>query len=98
MTSKQRLSASVDEELIAAGRQAVDDGRAPNLSSWVNDALKLKYEHDRRLAALAEFIAEFESEHGAITATEIAAATRRTRARSHPVRGLGPQESKLGSR
>jgi Arc/MetJ-type ribon-helix-helix transcriptional regulator len=94
MNSKQRLSASVDAELVAVGQRAVASGRAANLSAWVNEALKLKCEHDRRLAALAELIADFESEHGEISATEITAATRRARARSRPARGLGPQESK----
>ncbi|MGH9605657.1 MAG: hypothetical protein ACRD3N_08145 [Terracidiphilus sp.] len=41
MSTKQRLSASVDADLIAAAQQAVTGGRAESISAWVNDALKL---------------------------------------------------------
>lgn len=94
MTSKQRLSASVDTELVAVGQKAVASGRAANLSAWVNEALKLKCEHDERLAALAEFITDFESEHGESTSAEINAAKRKARARARPVRGLYFRKSK----
>ena len=87
MTEKQRLSASVDADLIAAAESAASRGHAKNVSAWVNDALRLKVEHDRRLAALASFIAAFEAEHGAISPDEIAAATRRARTRAVVVRG-----------
>lgn len=60
MTSKHRLSASVDQNRIEMGKQAVARGSAPNLSALVKDALRLKCEHDQRLKALAEFVAEFE--------------------------------------
>ena len=42
MKRKERLSASVDADLIAAAERAVADGRADNVSSWVNDALRLR--------------------------------------------------------
>ncbi|MGH9225490.1 MAG: hypothetical protein ACRD2W_17285 [Acidimicrobiales bacterium] len=84
--SKERLSATVESEVLAAGREAVADGRAESLSAWVNEALRRQSEHDRRMRALDEFLAAYEAEHGEITEQEIEAATRRTRARAVVVR------------
>jgi Arc/MetJ-type ribon-helix-helix transcriptional regulator len=87
MTPKERLSASVDAGLIEAGRAAVADGRYGTLSEWVNEALRRQSEHDTTLAALREFIAEWEAEHGSITDDEMVEATRRARSRAVLVRG-----------
>lgn len=87
MTFKQRLSASVDSDLVEAGQAAVAAGEAGSLSAWVNEALRRQAEHDRRLRALDEFLAAFETEHGEITDDEIAEVSRRTSARSVIVRG-----------
>lgn len=87
MTPKQRLSASVDSALVKAGQRAVADGRAENLSAWVNDALRMKTEHDARMQALGEFIAVYESAHGVITEDEMIEASRRARERAVVVRG-----------
>jgi Arc/MetJ-type ribon-helix-helix transcriptional regulator len=87
MSAKGRLSASVDAELIAAAQQAVAHGRAESVSAWVNDALRLKTDHDRRLAALDEFLAAYEAEHGEITEQEMRDAARRARAGAVVVRG-----------
>ena len=87
MAVKRRLSASVDAELVAAGHAAVAAGTAENLSAWVNEALHRQSEHDRRLTALGEFLAEYEAEHGQITDTEIAEAARWARERAIVVRG-----------
>jgi Arc/MetJ-type ribon-helix-helix transcriptional regulator len=97
MSPKQRLSASVDAELLAAAQQAVADGRAENISTWVNDALRLKADHDRRLHALDDFLAAYEAEHGEITEDEMRAAARRARERAIVVRG-GPDEYEPASR
>jgi Arc/MetJ-type ribon-helix-helix transcriptional regulator len=86
MSDKQRLSASVDAELLAAGRRAVDEGRFDSLSSWVNEAMRLQAERDTRLRALGEFVAAYEAEHGEITEDEILDATRRARSRAVVVR------------
>ena len=86
MKGKQRLSASVDAELIKAAQTAVDDGRAASISAWVNDALRLKAEHDRRMQALDSFLAAHEAEHGAISEAEIDEAVRRARSRATVVR------------
>lgn len=87
MTLKHRLSASVDADLVAAGQAAVEAGEAGSLSAWVNEALRRQAEHDRRLRALDAFLVAYEAEHGEITDVEIAAATRRARARAIVVRG-----------
>ena len=85
--SKERLSASVDAELIRAGERAVARGRSDSLSAWVNDALRLKLLHDERLEALADFIQAYEAEHGEITPEEMRLAARRVRSRALTVRG-----------
>lgn len=83
MKKKERLSASVDAELVAAAERAVADGRASTLSAWVNDALQLKLEHDRKLEAMAAFIAAYEEQHGEIGADEMRLAARRAMSRAH---------------
>ncbi len=88
MNQKQRLSASVDADLIAGVEKAVARGRVVSVSAWVNEALKLKLDHDRRLEALAAFIAAYEREHGEITPDEINLAAFRARERATPVRGV----------
>jgi Arc/MetJ-type ribon-helix-helix transcriptional regulator len=87
MSGKGRLSASVDAELVAAAQEAVARGEADSVSAWVNDALRLKADHDRRLAALDEFLAAYEAEHGEITEQEMHDAARKTKAGAVVVRG-----------
>jgi Arc/MetJ-type ribon-helix-helix transcriptional regulator len=87
MSIKQRLSASVDAELVAVAQEAVAAGQAENVSAWVNDALRLKADHDRRLRAVDEFLAAYEAEHGEITHEEIRDAARSARGRAIVVRG-----------
>lgn len=85
--SKQRLSASVDSELIEAAEKAVARGRSESVSAWVNEALRLRLEQERRLEALATFISAYESEYGEITPEEMQRAERRARATAVVVRG-----------
>lgn len=91
MNTKQRLSASVDADVIEAVEDAVARGRGSSFSAWVNEALRAKRAHDRRLDALATFVAAYEHEHGDITAEEIGLAARLARARATPVRGARPR-------
>jgi Arc/MetJ-type ribon-helix-helix transcriptional regulator len=93
MSTKQRLSASVDAEVLAAAEAAVADGRAANISSWVNEALHRQAERDRRMRALDEFLRAYEAEHGRITDDEIRAATRSASTRAIVVRGKEPSAS-----
>jgi hypothetical protein len=87
MTTKARLSATVDADLIAAAQAAVAVGESESLSAWVNDALRLKIERDRRLRGIDDFIAAYEAEYGEITDEEMDAAYRAARARATVVRG-----------
>lgn len=86
MSTKRRISASVDAELVDAGHRAVNTGQAEHFSAWVNEALQRQVTHDRRLQALDEFLAAYEAEHGAITDDEIRETTRGVRARAVVVR------------
>jgi hypothetical protein len=86
MKGKQRLSASVDEEALAAAQRAVDEGRAANLSAWVNDAMHRQADHDRRMRSLDDFLSAYEGEHGLITEEEIHSASRRARESATVVR------------
>jgi len=94
MSSKERLSASVDAGLVAVAHDAVARGQAESVSAWVNDALQLKADHDLRLGALDDFLAAYETEHGHVTDEEIRDAARRARGRAVVVRG---DPSELGS-
>lgn len=94
MTGKQRLSASVDSELLEAAQAAVAEGRAESISAWVNDALRLKAEHESRMEALDAFLADYEARHGAITEAEIDDALRRARGRATVVRSSGGSRSR----
>jgi Arc/MetJ-type ribon-helix-helix transcriptional regulator len=93
MSMKERLSASVDADLVAVAQEAVAQGRAESVSAWVNEALRMKVAHDHRLRAMDEFVAAFEAEHGEITEAEMSEAARRARGRAVVVRGEpGPHQ------
>ena len=93
MTGKERLSASVDADLMAVAQDAVAQGHAESVSAWVNDALRLKADRDRRLAAMDEFIAAYQAEHGEISEEEMAEAARHARGRAVVVRGPRGRDS-----
>ena len=65
------MSVSFDSELGDAVRSAAAQAGKP-LSSWLAEAAASKL----RAEALAEFLAGWEAEHGALTAEEIARAER----------------------
>ncbi|HEY5243811.1 MAG TPA: hypothetical protein VIJ22_20160 [Polyangiaceae bacterium] len=94
MIPKQRLSASVDADLIEAAEAAVAGGRFDSVSAWVNDALRLKLEQDRRLQALGAFVAAYEARHGEITPEEVRDARRRARGRAVTVRPMPPKRAR----
>jgi Arc/MetJ-type ribon-helix-helix transcriptional regulator len=93
--NKVRLSASVDADLVAAAEASVAQGRLESVSAWVNEALRAKAEHDRRLEALGAFVAAYEREHGEITSEEMRAAARR---RARPPRDAGSTPRRRGAR
>lgn len=84
---KQRLTVTVDPDLVAAGNRAVAAGMAPSLSAWVSAALAERVRRDARLEELRAAIADYESEFGEITPEEIRAQRRRDRADAVVVRG-----------
>ncbi|HUF71885.1 MAG TPA: hypothetical protein VMR74_03185 [Gammaproteobacteria bacterium] len=84
---KERLTVTVDPDLIHAGNHAVAEGRAESLSAWVNAALAEKVAKERRLAALAEAVAAYEKKHGTISARELAEQARADRESAIVVRG-----------
>jgi len=94
MKAKQRLSASVDAELLVAAETAAKRGEVANVSAWVNEAMRSKLEHDRGLSELAAVIADFEAEHGEITREEIEKAARAARSRALTVRGTRAAEAR----
>jgi hypothetical protein len=77
--SKERLTVTVDAELVEAANQAVAEGRVASLSGWVNLALAERATKERRLRTLAEAVAAYENEFGKITAAELAAQERADR-------------------
>jgi len=84
---KQRLTVTVDPELIAEGSRAVASGHADSLSSWVNLALVERVAKEQRRAAMAEAIATYEAEFGEISSAELARQARVDRASAVVVRG-----------
>ena len=98
MSIKERLSASVDSDLLRAAEKAVKRGVSPSISAWVNDALQLKLAHERRLESLAAFVSTYEEEHGEISTEEIRQATRRARAKAITARTLHEPKRSTPSR
>jgi Arc/MetJ-type ribon-helix-helix transcriptional regulator len=84
--SKERLTVTVDPHLVRAGAEAVADGRVESVSAWVNLALAERAAKDRRLRALADAVAAYESECGELTTAELAAQARADRLSARVVR------------
>jgi Arc/MetJ-type ribon-helix-helix transcriptional regulator len=71
---KRRLSASIDEDLLAAVERAVAEGRAPSVSALVEEALALRVEEDRREVARQELLQWMHDEWGPLADEERVAA------------------------
>jgi Arc/MetJ-type ribon-helix-helix transcriptional regulator len=89
--SKERLTVTVDPQLVEAANSAVAEGRVTSLSAWVNQALAERADKDRRLRALADAVAAYEAEFGVITPAELEAQERADRASARVVRGSAPR-------
>ncbi|MEO5679295.1 MAG: hypothetical protein ABIS47_06475 [Acidimicrobiales bacterium] len=76
---KQRLTVTVDPELVEAASRAVANGEAGSLSGWVSAALSEKVDRDRKLGHLRAAVADYEAEVGEITAEEMVAQARADR-------------------
>ena len=87
--SKERVTVTLDADLIRAGQDAVERGRAESLSAWINVAIIERMEKDRRLQSLARAVADYEKAFGTITREEIAAQERADRAAARVVRTGG---------
>lgn len=61
---KRRLSASIDEELLAAAEAAVREGYAPSMSALVEDAMREAMAGQRRAAAAKELFDDIDAERG----------------------------------
>src|SRR5438034_1302346 len=94
---KQRLTVTVDPELVEAGQRAVESGDAESVSGWVSAALEDKIRRDRKLALLAAAVADYETEFGEITAEEIAVQRRADRRVATVVRGRRQRTRKAKS-
>jgi Arc/MetJ-type ribon-helix-helix transcriptional regulator len=69
---KRRVTVTVDDELLSGATAAVASGRAESVSAWVSDAMTARLERDRRLDALGQLIADYETRNGVITDDELA--------------------------
>jgi hypothetical protein len=85
--NKQRLSASVDADLITAAERAVAAGLADSVSAWINSAMRKQAEEEQRLAALDDFLSQYQRKHGVITREDMEAARRWRRTHAVVVRG-----------
>jgi hypothetical protein len=84
---KERLTVTVDPDLIEAGNDAVAEGRVESLSAWVNAALAARVAMERRLAALEEAVDAYEDRFGVITDQELVDQERADRAAARVIRG-----------
>lgn len=97
-TRKARLTVTVDRTLVDAANAAVTAGRADSLSAWVNRALAEQAIRERRLAALADLVAEYEAEFGTITPDELAVRQREDHRSAVIVRGTKRRATRRGGR
>ncbi len=95
---KERLTVTVDPDLIEAGNDAVAEGRAESLSAWVNAALAERVARERRLAALAQAVAAYEERFGVISAQELADQARADRESAIVLRGTRAARAKSKTR
>ena len=76
---KQRVTVTVDEELLQAASTAVSEGRSRSVSEWVGEAMAQRRDRDQRLAVLRRLVSEYEAEHGVISDDEIEEQAQRDR-------------------
>ena len=84
--SKERMTVTVERALIAAAKHAVASGRASSLSAWVNAALAERAAKERHLRAMADAVAAYEEQFGALSAAELIAQEREDHRTSLAVR------------
>jgi hypothetical protein len=74
--SKERVTVTIDSELLEAANRAVAEKRVASLSGWVNVALAERAAKEKRLRALAEAVAHYEGEFGPMSPAELLAQQR----------------------
>jgi Arc/MetJ-type ribon-helix-helix transcriptional regulator len=84
---KERVTVTLDRALVEAANAAVAAGRADSVSAWVTLALAEQVAKERRLSALSNLLAEYEAEHGVITAEELVFREREDRRKATVIRG-----------
>src|SRR5687767_8792123 len=84
---KERLTVTIDRDLIEVAEEAVANGQADSVSAWVNAALAEKSAKERRLIAARKAIAAYEAQFGVITEEEMEEQRRLDRAAAIVVRG-----------
>jgi hypothetical protein len=84
---KERVTVTVDRDLLDAANAAVASGRASSLSTWINTAMAERADKDRYLRALAAAIADYEAEFGTISEAELIAQEREDRRTAIVIRG-----------
>lgn len=70
--SKERVTITVEVDLLNHAKSAVETGVCRSVSEWICEAMAEQMAKDARLAAMDELIADFEAEYGPITDEEIA--------------------------
>ena len=98
MSTKERLTVTVDPDFIEAGNDAVAEGRAESLSAWVNAALAERVAKERRLVALARAVTAYEERHGTISTQELADQARADRESAIVLRGNRAARAKRKAR
>lgn len=83
---KQRVTITVELDLLEEAQAAVSSGQCRSLSQWIEGAIADQLDKERRLALLAELIAEYEEEHGVITEEDMEERTRRDKEAAAAVR------------
>jgi hypothetical protein len=94
---KERLTVTIDRDLIEVAEEAVAMGEADSVSAWVNAALVERADKERRLRAGAKAIAAYEAQFGVITEEEMEEQRRLDRANAIVVRG-DPRKRKKATR
>jgi hypothetical protein len=94
----ERITVTVDRTLIDAASEAVASGRASSVSAWVSGALAERVARERQLRALAEIVAAYEVEYGAISEAQLVAQQRADSRNSIAVRDPRKQPARARRR
>lgn len=95
--TKRRITVTIDEDVYETAVEAVESGRSPSVSAWVNATLSDRQAKQRRLNGMAEAIRFYEQESGhVITEEEMEEAERRAVEAAAAVRARRATRRKAG--